>query len=55
MSREEAALIILIVLCMIAFRRLHTHSSQLGVFDLADTESVKQRERERETSEAASN
>lgn len=45
MSREGAALIILIVLCsvlprMIAFCRLHTHFSQLGVFDLADTERV---------------
>lgn len=43
-SREGAVLIILIVLCsvlprMIAVCRLHTHLSQLGVFDLADTES----------------
>lgn len=48
MSGEGAALIILIVSCsmlprMIGFCRLHTHLSQLGVFDLADTE----RERER--------
>lgn len=44
MSREGAVLIILIVLCSvlprtIAFCRLHTHLSQLGVFDLAETES----------------
>lgn len=48
MSGEGGALIILIVSCsmlprMIGFCRLHTHLSQLGVFDLADTE----RERER--------
>lgn len=48
MSGEGAALIILIVSCsmlprMIGFCWLHTHLSQLGVFDLADTE----RERER--------
>ncbi len=62
MSRERAVLIILIVLCsvlprMIAFCRLHTHLSQLGVFDLADTESEREceGETERQTSEAASN
>lgn len=64
MSREGAALIILSVLCsmlprMIAFCRLHTHLSQLGVFDLADTESERlcegERAREREASEAESN
>lgn len=44
MSREGAVLIILIFLCSvlprtISFCRLHTHLSQLGVFDLAETES----------------
>lgn len=51
MSKEGAVLIILIVLCsvlprMIAFCRLHTHLSQLGVFDLADTESERECEGE---------
>lgn len=60
MSREGAILVILIVLCSmlprtIAFCRLHTHLSQLGVFDLADTERERERVKKRQTSEAASN
>lgn len=39
MSREGAALIILIVLCRVLPRTAaHTHLSQLGVVDFADTE-----------------